>query len=152
MSDHVWPWQGLLPGFGLHSSPSTACPADDPAPSDCGAVFKMYHDLEKAVSCEEDWTLDGGVSTGNLGGIANISYDAEAGKHISKEYAAWYMQAGGWDSPNAAVQGQETCAELSSMHDYMNGLASSSTSRLVGLAQKRGARSTTRSRCCHPWA
>ena len=40
----------------------------------------------------------------------------------STEYAAWYLQAGGYDSPMDAVNVKPTCDELTALHSFTNGL------------------------------
>merc|ERR1719295_563917 len=98
-----------IPGFGFTNSPATECLAGYPQPSECIAPFVLYHDLELADECEVDWLSSVG-----------IQYKAALNKKVSENYAAWYLQAGGWDSPNAAINGQTTCDELNALHTFTN--------------------------------
>lgn len=100
-----------VPGFGIEASPSTDCDESETAPMNCKASFVLFHDLERMDECESDWLLEAG-----------IEYDATLNTPISAEYAAWYLQAGGYDSPMDAVNTEPTCDELDALHSFTNGL------------------------------
>ena len=98
-----------IPGFGFKMSPSAECLAGYPEPAECVAPFVLYHDLILADECEVDWFLDAG-----------IKYMASVDDLQSEDYACWFLRTGGWDSPNAAVNGQPTCDELNALHTFTN--------------------------------
>jgi len=101
----------MVAGFGLEDSPNAQCNETDDEPSNCAAPFVLFHDLDRMDECE-------------------VSFFAEAGIHLnttldltlSEKYAAWYLQAGGYDSPMDAVNLQPTCDELEALHSFTNGL------------------------------
>ena len=103
-----------IPGFGLAGSPNTVCAVEEQEPSDCIAPFVLYHDLQLADACEVDWFDEAG-----------IVYNTAIGDLNSEEYAAWYLRAGGWNSPNAALNTQPTCDQLDALHTFTNRLGSS---------------------------
>jgi len=100
-----------VPGFGLATAPIAECDLNDTEPFDCKAPFVLYHDLERMDECESHWFLD-----------ADITFDGAGGERQSTEFAAWYLQAGGYDSPMDAVNTQPTCDELDALHSFTNGL------------------------------
>jgi len=102
-----------IPGFGFIGSPTAECAADDEEPSECIAPFVLYHDLRLMDSCEVDWFNEAG-----------IEYDTDFGTEVSFDYAGWYLRAGGYESPNAAIHGQPTCDELEALHTFTNRMGS----------------------------
>ena len=100
-----------IPGFGLISSPGTKCSAEEQAPYHCLAPFVLYHDLPLANSCSVDWYSEAG-----------IQYSSAHSDWISEDNVMWYLQAGGWGSPSAAVHGQPTCDQLNALHTLTNRL------------------------------
>ena len=100
-----------ITGFGLFESPGTECSAGEQEPSQCIAPFVLYHDLPLTISCAVDWYSEAG-----------ITYKAAINETVSEDYASWYLQAGGWESPNAAINGQPTCDELDTLHTLTNRL------------------------------
>merc|ERR1719295_213147 len=101
-----------IPGFGFTLPVSGECNAEELEPSDCLSPFVLYHNLTLAAACEMDWKDEAGIvksaATDNFG---------------SEDYAAWFLQAGGWDSPNAAINGHMSCDELDALHKFTNQLA-----------------------------
>ena len=102
-----------IPSFGFINTPNSECLAGYPEPSNCIAPFVLYHDLTLADECEVDWYWD-----------AEIEYRAASHSFGTNIYATWYLQAGGWDSPNAAINGQPSCDELNALHTFTNRLGS----------------------------
>ena len=100
-----------IPGFGLISSPATECSAVEQEPYKCISPFVLYHDLPLANSCAVDWYSEAG-----------IEYSSSHNDYISEENVMWYLQAGGWGSPSAAVHGQPTCDQLNALHTLTNRL------------------------------
>ena len=101
-----------VPGFGLATAPSAECDLNDTEPFDCRAPFVLYHDLERMDECESHWFLD-----------ADIHFDSSGSDTLqSTEYAAWYLQAGGYESPMDAVHAAPTCDELDALHSFTNAL------------------------------
>ena len=110
-----------IPGFGLFQAPGEKCAAGDREPYDCAAPFVLYHDLPLASKCAvlDHWFYDAGIAHEN--GTNNL---------ISEDYAAWYLQAGGWVSPKAALNTEPTCDELNALHRLTNGLGNAYQSQL----------------------
>ena len=100
-----------VPEFGFMGSPSTVCAAEELEPSQCIAPFVLYHNLPLAEECAVEWLSDAG-----------IVYQAAFNTTVSEDYAAWYLQAGGWNSPNLAIDGNLTCDELNALHTFTNRL------------------------------
>ena len=103
-----------IPGFGFTGSPTTECDDTANEPSDCIAPFVLYHDLERMDSCDVSWYDEAGI----------FYNESIWDKDISVDYAGWYLQAGGYESPTAAVAGNTTCDELEALHTFTNRLGS----------------------------
>jgi len=101
----------MVSGFGLEASPSTKCNETDDAPYECRAPFVLYHDLERMDECEVSFFMEAGIHL-------NTTLDITT----SEKYAAWYLQAGGYESPMDAVNLQPTCDELEALHRFTNQL------------------------------
>ena len=108
-----------IPGFGLFEAPSEECPPQNREPYGCAAPFVLYHDLPLAEKCALEWYNDSGIAHEN--GTNNL---------ISEDYAAWYLHAGGWVSPEAALNTEPTCDELNALHRLANGLGNAYQSQL----------------------
>jgi len=102
-----------IPGFGFNGSPTAECAAEEQEPSQCIAPFVLYHDLDRMDSCEVSWFDDAG-----------ITYKAALDAMVSEDYASWYLAAGGYESPSAAIHEEPSCDELEALHTFTNRLGS----------------------------
>jgi len=119
--DEMYAHEHMVAGFGLKGSPSTKCDEDDAAPSNCRSSFVLYHDLELMDECEVSFFSEAEIHYTSIDSVQSA---------YSEEVAAWYLQAGGYESPMDAVNLQPTCDELEAIHTLTNDLGQVTSEQL----------------------